>query len=58
MLIRLSDAARQELICGYREYRERLAQSYYNATSNEKTVKNYGNKPTREYPRGIAGQFD
>ena len=58
MLIRLSEAARQELIGDYVQYRERLAQSYYNAVNNEKTVKNYGNKPTREYPRGIARQSD
>lgn len=55
MLIRLSEAAKRELICGYKEYRERLTQSY-TGISNEQTVENYGNSTAREYPRGIAGQ--
>lgn len=55
-ITRLSDVERRTFICGYRQYRERLTQSY-TGISNEQTVENYGKYRTREYPRGTAREF-
>ena len=51
MLIRLSEAARQELIGDYVQYRERLAQSYYNAVNNEKNSKELWKQANKRIPK-------